>query len=70
MPALPPGPKHARGSERTWLASSVGRSNSARARRERELPAAVPEGDDDALWQALPEVVRADLAVAEPGYAS
>lgn len=37
-------------------------------RRERALLAAVPEGDDAALWHALTEVVRADLAIAKPGY--
>lgn len=40
------------------------------AYRERELLAAVPEGDDEALWRALTEVVRADLAIAKPGYDS
>jgi hypothetical protein len=38
------------------------------ARREAELLAAVPAGNDDALWHALVEVVRHDLAIAKPGY--
>ncbi|MBF6331044.1 DUF6285 domain-containing protein [Nocardia transvalensis] len=40
----------------------------AAAQRERELLAAVPAGSDEALWQALVVVVRADLAIAKPGY--
>ncbi|SLH32303.1 Uncharacterised protein [Mycobacteroides abscessus subsp. abscessus] len=38
------------------------------AERERALLAAVPDGDEQALWRALTEVVRADLAIAKPGY--
>ncbi|WP_433677764.1 DUF6285 domain-containing protein [Nocardia sp. CA-119907] len=38
------------------------------AQHERDLLAAVPEGDDRALWHAMVEVVRADLRIAKPGY--
>ncbi|MEV5839193.1 hypothetical protein [Nocardia sp. NPDC052112] len=38
------------------------------AQQEQDLLAAVPDGDDDTLWQALVDVVRADLRIAEPGY--
>lgn len=70
MPALPPDLKH-RARVGANLARILAREvepGPDAARRERELPAAVPEGDDEALWRALTDVVRADLAIAKPGY--
>ena len=37
-------------------------------RREADLRAAGPDGDEQALWEALVEVVRGDLAIAKPGH--
>lgn len=73
LPALPPDLQH-RARVGANLARILGREAelgpAAAAAREQELLAAVPVGDDDALWQALTEVVRADLAIAKPGYDS
>jgi hypothetical protein len=67
LPALPPDLQH-----RARVGANLARIlvGPAAAAREQELLAAVPVGDDDALWQALTEVVRADLAIAKPGYDS
>ncbi|WP_157555315.1 hypothetical protein [Nocardia crassostreae] len=70
LPALPPALQH-RARAGANLARIVGREVElgAEARlRESELLATVPEGDERALWEALTEVVRADLAIAKPGY--
>nr|WP_040791231.1 DUF6285 domain-containing protein [Nocardia paucivorans] len=70
LPALPPDLQH-RARVGANLARILGREvelGPQAARRERDLLAAVPPGDDEALWQALTEVVRADLAIAKPGY--
>ncbi|MEU1521454.1 DUF6285 domain-containing protein [Nocardia rhamnosiphila] len=72
LPALPPDLQH-RARVGANLARILGREaelGPAAAAREQELLAAVPVGDDDALWRALTEVVRADLAIAKPGYDS
>ncbi|MEV0362624.1 DUF6285 domain-containing protein [Nocardia fusca] len=72
LPALPPDLQH-RARVGANLARILGREaelGPAAAAREQELLAAVPVGDDDALWQALTEVVRADLAIAKPGHDS
>ncbi|MGW1739423.1 DUF6285 domain-containing protein [Nocardia sp. NPDC001965] len=72
LPALPPDLQH-RARVGANLARILGReveAGPAAALRERELLAAVPAGDETALWQALTEVVRADLAIAKPGYDS
>lgn len=72
LPALPPDLQH-RARVGANLARILGREvvlGPAAAGRERELLAAVPVGDDKALWQVLTEVVRADLAIAKPGYDS
>ncbi|MEU8899637.1 DUF6285 domain-containing protein [Nocardia sp. NPDC048505] len=70
MPALPPDLRH-RARVGANLARIVRREvelGAAAARREGELLDAVPDGDERARWQALVEVVRADLAIAKPGY--
>ncbi|WP_024805821.1 DUF6285 domain-containing protein [Nocardia sp. BMG51109] len=72
LPELPPGLQH-RARVGANLARILRREvelGPAAADRESELPAAVPEGDEEALWQALAEMVRADLAIAKPGYDS
>ncbi|MEU1983126.1 DUF6285 domain-containing protein [Nocardia sp. NPDC019395] len=72
LPALPPDLQH-RARVGANLARILGREvelGPAAAAREKELLEAVPAGDEDALWQALTEVVRADLAIAKPGYDS
>ncbi|WP_327147302.1 DUF6285 domain-containing protein [Nocardia sp. NBC_01329] len=72
LPALPPDLRH-RARVGANLARILGREvelGPAAVLREQELLAAVPVGDDEALWQALAEVVRADLAIAKPGYDS
>ncbi|MCU1643962.1 MAG: Uncharacterized protein JWN03_4237 [Nocardia sp.] len=72
LPALPPGLHH-----RARVGANLARILSREIdlgpeadRSEIELLAAVPDGDKRALWQALTEVVRADLAIAKPGYDS
>jgi len=70
LPALPPDLQH-RARVGANLARILGREvvlGPEAAKREAELLAAVPEGDEEALWQALADVVRADLAIAKPGY--
>ncbi|MFC9994202.1 DUF6285 domain-containing protein [Nocardia sp. NPDC127526] len=70
MPALPPALQH-RARVGANLARIVQREiefGPAAGQRENELLAVVPEGDERALWQALTEVVRADLEIAKPGY--
>ncbi|WP_328393013.1 DUF6285 domain-containing protein [Nocardia sp. NBC_00416] len=72
LPALPPELQH-RARVGANLARILGREvelGPAAAAREKELLDAVPPGDDEALWQALTEIVRADLAIAKPGYDS
>lgn len=72
LPALPPDLQH-RARVGANLARILGREaelGPAATAREAELLAAVPEGDENALWQALTEIVRADLAIAKPGYDS
>ncbi|WP_327139738.1 hypothetical protein [Nocardia sp. NBC_01327] len=72
LPALPPALHH-----RARVGANLARVLSREValgpdadHREIELLAAVPDGDEQALWQALTEVVRADLAIAKPGYDS
>jgi hypothetical protein len=70
LPALPPGLQH-QARVGANVVRIVGRElelGADAARREAELLAAVPADDDDALWHALVEVVRHDLAMAKPGY--
>lgn len=72
LPALPPGLQHqarvgANVVRVVWRELEFGADA---ARREHELLAAVPAGDDDALWRALVDVARDDLAIAKPGYDS
>jgi len=70
LPALPPALQH-RARVGANLARIVRREvelGPQAAERERALLAAVPDGDEQALWRALTEVVRADLAIAKPGY--
>jgi len=75
LPALPPDLQH-RARVGANLARILGREvelGPAAAAREAELSAAVSAGevdDDEALWRALTDVVRADLAIAKPGYDS
>ncbi|MFI6865997.1 DUF6285 domain-containing protein [Nocardia sp. NPDC050406] len=72
LPALPPELQH-RARVGANLARILGREwtlGPAAAQRESELLAAVRDGDERALWEALTEVVRADLAIAKPGYDS
>lgn len=72
LPALPADLQH-RARVGANLARILGREvelGPAAAAREQELLAGVPAGDEEALWQALAEVVRADLAIAKPGYDS
>ncbi|MGV9664132.1 hypothetical protein [Nocardia niigatensis] len=62
LPALPPELRHQ---------ARVGAHLARMLEREVTLPAHPPDlpaTDDDALWAALVPVVRADLAVAKPGY--
>ncbi|WP_039799924.1 DUF6285 domain-containing protein [Nocardia araoensis] len=70
LPALPAGLQHkARvGANLARIVRREIESGPAAAERERELLAAVAEGDDEQLWAALVSVVRADLAIAKPGY--
>ncbi|WP_067860321.1 DUF6285 domain-containing protein [Nocardia shimofusensis] len=72
LPALPPGLQHrARvGANLARILSREVELGPDAAAREAELLAAVPEGNEEALWHALAEVVRADLAIAKPGYDS
>lgn len=70
LPALPPELRH-RARVGANLARILGREAELgpdAAKREAALMAALPAGDDEALWRALAEVVRADLAIAKPGY--
>ncbi|MET9286648.1 DUF6285 domain-containing protein [Nocardia beijingensis] len=70
LPALPAGLQHkARvGANLARIVRREIEAGPAAAQRERELLAAVAEGDDERLWAALVSVVRADLAIAKPGY--
>lgn len=71
LPALPADLQH-RARVGANLARILGREaelGAAAAAREKELLEAVPAGDEAALWHALTAVVRADLAIAKPGYA-
>ncbi|MFD8248854.1 DUF6285 domain-containing protein [Nocardia sp. NPDC059691] len=70
LPALPAGLQHkARvGANLARIVRREIESGPGAAERERELLAAVAEGDDERLWAALVSVVRADLAIAKPGY--
>ncbi|NNH75037.1 hypothetical protein HLB23_35185 [Nocardia uniformis] len=70
LPALPPELQH-RARVGANLARILCREvelGPAAARREHELLAAVRDGDERARWEALTEIVRADLAIAKPGY--
>lgn len=70
LPALPPALQH-RARVGANVARIVGREcelGGAAALREHELPAGADGGDELARWRALVEVVRADLAIAKPGY--
>lgn len=70
LPALPPALQH-RARVGANVARIVGREcelGAATAQREGELRADVDGGDELTRWQALVEVVRADLAIAKPGY--
>ncbi|WP_067697527.1 DUF6285 domain-containing protein [Nocardia jejuensis] len=72
LPALPPGLQH-RARVGANVARIVGREvelGPDAERRADELLDAVPAGDERALWEALTEIVRADLAIAKPGYDS
>ncbi|WP_280240852.1 DUF6285 domain-containing protein [Nocardia abscessus] len=70
LPALPAGLQHkARvGANLARIVRREIESGPAAAGQERALLAAVAEGDDEQLWEALVSVVRADLAIAKPGY--
>ncbi|MER7450529.1 DUF6285 domain-containing protein [Nocardia beijingensis] len=70
LPALPAGLQHkARvGANLARIVRREIEAGPAAAQREQELLAAVAEGDDERLWAALVSVVRADLAIAKPGY--
>ncbi|WP_159842566.1 DUF6285 domain-containing protein [Nocardia sp. CY41] len=70
LPALPAGLQHkARvGANLARIVRREIESGPDAVQRERELLAAVAEGDDEQLWEALVSVVRADLAIAKPGY--
>lgn len=69
LPELPPALRHR---------ARVGANLARIVRREIESGPTAPgcesvpshEGDERALWQALVEVVRADLAITKPGYDS
>ncbi|MFE7744123.1 DUF6285 domain-containing protein [Nocardia sp. NPDC057455] len=69
LPALPAGLQHkARvGANLARIVRREIEAGPAAAERERELLDAVAE-DDERLWEALVAVVRADLAIAKPGY--
>ncbi|MGW0248888.1 DUF6285 domain-containing protein [Nocardia goodfellowii] len=72
LPALPPELRH-RARVGAHLARIVRREvelGPAAAQREHELLSTIDDGDEQALWSALTEVVRADLAIAKPGYDS
>ncbi|MGK8520212.1 DUF6285 domain-containing protein [Nocardia asteroides] len=70
LPALPAELRHkARvGANLARIVRREIESGPAAVEEERALLAAVPDGDDDRLWAALVSVVRADLAIAKPGY--
>ncbi|MBJ8348812.1 DUF6285 domain-containing protein [Antrihabitans sp. YC2-6] len=70
LPALPPSLQH-QARVGANLARIVQREVELRAesaKRESDVLAALPEGDERAEWEALVAVVRGDLAIAKPGY--
>ncbi|WP_040865313.1 DUF6285 domain-containing protein [Nocardia exalbida] len=68
LPALPAGLQH-KARVGANLARIVRREiESGPAAAEHELLDAVADGDDERLWEALVSIVRADLAIAKPGY--
>jgi hypothetical protein len=70
LPALPGGLQHkARvGANLARIVRREIESGPAAAEHERELLDAVAEENDERLWEALVSIVRADLAIAKPGY--
>ncbi|MEV6655477.1 DUF6285 domain-containing protein [Nocardia fluminea] len=70
LPALPPALQH-RARVGANLARIVRREiDLAPAARRHEHELLDAAADEHALWQALVEVVRADLAITKPGYDS
>ncbi|MFI1917405.1 hypothetical protein [Nocardia sp. NPDC020380] len=70
LPAVPPELRHqARvGAHLARLLERELRLGPEAARRERETRAQLDPADEAGLWAALVEIVRADLAIAKPGY--
>lgn len=70
LPAVPPELRHqARvGAHLARLLERELRLGPEAARRERETRGRLDPADEVGLWAALVEIVRADLAIAKPGY--